>query len=153
MYSMKRQRVAALAEVAGHVEKAGVVQAALDDGVHLHRQARGGRALDPVEHRWTGKSTSFIARNVASSSESRLTVTRSRPASRALRLRGEERGVRRQRQLGAERREQRDQALDVLADERLAAREAQLLDAERDDAARTRSISSKVSSSLRSRKR
>ena len=33
----------------------------------------------------TGNSTSFIARNVASSSESRLTVTRVRPASRRLR--------------------------------------------------------------------
>ena len=35
----------------------------------------------PSSTRCTGKSTSFIARNVSSSSESRLTVTRSRPAA------------------------------------------------------------------------
>ncbi len=39
----------------------------------------------PSSTRATGKSTSFIARNVASSSESRLTVTRLSPASARLR--------------------------------------------------------------------
>jgi hypothetical protein len=46
----------------------------------------------------TGKSTSFIARNVASSSESRLTVTRVSPASRRLRC-----FLREQRTVGRER--------------------------------------------------
>jgi hypothetical protein len=49
-----------------------------------------------------------------------------------MRLRRQERRVRRQRQLRAERGEHRDQPLHVLAHERLAAGQAQLLDPERD---------------------
>ena len=106
----------------------------------------------PSSTRATGKSTSFIARKTSSSSESRLTVTRVRPASAsACALRGEQRAVRRQRQV--ERRESaasmRDQRLDVAAKERLAAGDADLLDAVADEQrARGASISSKVRSSL-----
>ena len=74
----------------------------------------------PSSTRCTGKSTSFIARKASSSSESRLTVTRSQPGVRErLRLRREQRRVRRQRQLDVERRQPRDQPL-----ERRAARAA-----------------------------
>ena len=50
-----------------------------------------------------------------------------------LSLRREQRRVRRQRELGAEGREHGDQPVDVLAYERLAAREPELLDAEADE--------------------
>ena len=64
-----------------------VVHAALDDHVDLDRREarRPRRPRCPRAPRATGKSTSFIARNTASSSESRLTVTRCRPASRSAR--------------------------------------------------------------------
>ncbi len=44
------------------------------------RRPAAAAASIPSSTRCTGKSTSFSARNVASSIESRLTVTRSRPA-------------------------------------------------------------------------
>ena len=53
-----------------------------------------------------------------------------------LRLRGEQRGVRRQRQVDVERRELLDEALEVAADERLAAGDPDLARAERDERAR-----------------
>ena len=60
-----------------------VVHAALHDHVHLDRARPAAAAASiPSSTRATGKSTSFIARKVASSSESRLTVTRSSPAAR-----------------------------------------------------------------------
>ena len=62
-------------------------------------------------------------------------MTRCRPASASDRAFAARRGVRRQRQLGAERREQADQHLDVLAHERLAAGQAQLRHAQRDSRA------------------
>src|SRR6185437_12550953 len=77
----------------------------------------------PSRTRATGKSTSFIARKVSSSSESRLTVTRLRPASlSAWALRGSG--------------EQLDQALEIAAHERLAAGDADLLDPVPDEHAR-----------------
>src|SRR6266540_52875 len=67
----------------------------------------------------TGKSTSFIARKVMSSSASRLTVTRVRPASAsACAFCG------------------RSEPLDVAANERLAAGDPDLLDTVRDERAR-----------------
>ena len=82
----------------------------------------------------TGKSTPFIAENVASSSESRLTVTRCSPASReGAGERPQGRPVRRQRQVerpavrSAERGEHPDQDRQVAPDERLAAGDPQLL--------------------------
>ena len=93
----------------------------------------------PSSTRATGKSTSFIARKVASSSESRLTVTRFRPASRRLRafFASSEPLVVSVRSRSPSSRQHRDQALDVPAQQRLAAGEADLRDAVADeDAAR-----------------
>src|SRR5262249_53505657 len=72
----------------------------------------------PSSTRSTGKSTSFSARNVASSSASRLTVTR---VGERLRLLRQQRGVGRERQVDAELGELCDQTLEVAADERLTA--------------------------------
>ena len=86
----------------------------------------------------TGKSTSFSARKVASSSASRLTVTRSRPASASACAFGGSSepfvvSVRSTPSAG----ELLDQPLEVAPHERLAAGDADLRDAERDeDAAR-----------------
>ena len=88
----------------------------------------------------TGKSTPFIAAKTASSSESRLTVTRRSPASRSAGGELPQGGaVRRQRQVElaavrpAERRQHRDEDRQVAPDERLAARDPELLDAELDE--------------------
>ena len=141
MYSMKRSDVAACRGSAARAATiCVVVHAALDDRVDLDRQARRRRAASiPSSTRATGKSTSFIARNVASSSESRLTVTRCRPASAsACAFCGSSDAVRRQRQVDAELGEHRDQPLEVAAHQRLAAGQAELLDAERDEDPRER---------------
>ena len=89
----------------------------------------GGR-LDALEHRATGKPTSFIARKTSSSSESRLTVTRRRPASasacacaREQRRRSSSGRGRAVRGCAAS---MRDQLVEVAADQRLAAGEADL---------------------------
>ena len=91
----------------------------------------------------TGKSTPFIAEKIASSSESRLTVTRCSPASRsaAASARRAEPFVVRVRSSGAavgpaERREHRDEDRQVAPDERLAAGDPELLDAEPDEGPR-----------------
>ena len=92
----------------------------------------------PSSTRCTGKRTSFIRWNTSSSSESRLTVIRSRPAARsAVRLAGQHRAVGGQRQVAqavlAEAVEHADQRLDVAPQERLAAGHAELLDAAADE--------------------
>ena len=95
-------------------------------------------AAIPASTRSTGKSRPFMRRNTASSSESRLTVTRRRPASASgcgllleqVAVRGE-REVRRAGQGG----EARDQAGELRAEQRLAAGQAQLAHAQaREDA-------------------
>ena len=100
----------------------------------------------------TGKSIPFIAPKTASSSESRLTVTRCRPGVGERSRQRPQRGpVGRQRQVdlaavgSADRRQHRDQVRQVAPDERLAAGDPQLLDAERRRRpAPAGSISSKV---------
>ena len=94
----------------------------------------------PSRTRATGKSIPFIAPNTASSSESRLTVTRCSPAVGQRAGQRPQRGaVGRQGQVelaavgSPERRQHRDQVGQVAADERLAAGDPQLLDAERDE--------------------
>ena len=85
----------------------------------------------------TGKSASFIARKVASSSESRLTVTRFRPAffnACACFASSEPLVVSVSSTL--ERGEHLDQAVQVAAHQRLAAGEADLLHAQADEDAR-----------------
>jgi hypothetical protein len=76
----------------------------------------------------TGNSTSFIARNVASSSESRLTVTRLKPGiAQAARLFREQRAVGGEREIDVRELCQHfDEALDVAPEERLAAGEPEL---------------------------
>ena len=85
----------------------------------------------------TGKSASFIARNVASSSESRLTVTRSRPAffsAAACLARSEPLVVKvTSAESSASSATRRSQ---VAAHQRLAAGEAQLVHAQADEDAR-----------------
>ena len=100
--------------------------------VHLHRdKACRRRSVDAREDAGHRKSTSLSDWNVASSSESRLTVIRSSPASaRQLRLGRQQRTVGGQGQVGAERGEQRDEAFQVAPDERLAARDPKLAHAE-----------------------
>jgi hypothetical protein len=76
------QDVAAAAEVAGHGDDLVVVEAALDDHVDLERaRPAASAAAMPASTSETGTSMSFMARKVASSRESRLTVTRASPAA------------------------------------------------------------------------
>ena len=96
----------------------------------------------------TGKSIPFIAPKTASSSESRLTVTRCRPASASgSRERPQGRAVGRQREVdrpavgSADLGQHRDQVRQVAPDERLAAGDPELLDAERhEDAGEPRDL-------------
>ena len=88
----------------------------------------------------TGKSMPFIAPNTASSSESRLTVTRRSPASASgpASARSADPLVVRVRSISPPsgrrmRREHRDEVRQVAPDERLAAGDPELLDAERDE--------------------
>src|SRR6058998_129858 len=77
----------------------------------------------------TGKSASFILRNTASSSESRLTVTRLRPAALRARFFREDRAVGGEREVKPRNvGEHLDQALEVPAQQRLAAGQADFLD-------------------------
>ena len=99
----------------------------------------------PASTSATGKSTSFMRRKIASSSASRLTVTRCRPASfsaRALRASseplvvsvrssGSPSGVRSSASIA-------DQRFEVLAQQRLAAGEADLAHAVGDEQPRQR---------------
>ncbi len=94
-------------------------------------------AAIPSSTRETGKSTPFIGPNTASSSESRLTVIRCRPASASGAARAlQRRAVGRQRQVDrvavgrAQRRQVGDQRRQVAADQRLAAGDPELVDAE-----------------------
>jgi hypothetical protein len=74
--------VAAAAEASREVDDRVLVDAALDDRVDLdRRETRARRDVDASSTVATGVSVSPIARNVASSSASRLTVTRLSPAS------------------------------------------------------------------------
>ena len=70
------QDVAAAAEMAGHGHDLVVVEAALDHHVDLERRRPAASAAMPASTSETGTSMSFMARKVASSRESRLTVTR-----------------------------------------------------------------------------
>ena len=96
MYSMKRSTTPRALEVARHRQDLVLVGAALDHHVDLDR-ARGrprARRRCPRSTSATGKSTSFMRRNTASSSASRLTVTRCRPGVlQRLRLARQQRAV------------------------------------------------------------
>ena len=92
----------------------------------------------PSSTRLTGKPTSFMARNVASSSESRLTVTRWRPAATSASAFW---GSSAPFVVSATSRppsadEALDQHLEIAAQQRLAAGDPDLLDAVRDERAR-----------------
>ncbi len=95
-------------------------------------------AAIPSSTRSTGKSIPFIAPKTASSSESRLTVTRRSPASASGPRQGPQRravGGEGQVDLAAvgsaQRGQHRDEVRQVAPDERLAAGDPELLDAER----------------------
>ena len=122
----------------GHVDDARVVDAALHDRVHLHRQADRRRGVDALEHA-RDREVDVVHRaegRVVERVEAHVDAVEPRVAQR-LRLPREERRVRRQRQVEAvDRREPLDEALELLAEQRLAAGEADLLDAERDERAR-----------------
>ena len=115
-----------------------VVDAALDDGVHLDAEAGRGGGGDAVEHAADREA------DVVHGAE-RLVVERVEADGDALEagrderlgLLRQQRAVRRQRDVeAAERRQALDQHLEVAAQERLAARDPDLLDAVRDERAR-----------------
>ena len=92
----------------------------------------------PSSTRLTGKPTSFMARNVSSSSESRLTVTRRRPAAASASAFW---GSSAPFVVSATSRppsaaSRSIEHLEVAAQQRLAARDPDLLDAVRDERAR-----------------
>jgi len=127
--------VGGAAEVPGELDDAVLVETALDDCVDLTGNPAAAAASirrAPLD----GTSMSFIARNVASSSASRLTVTRARPASASAWPFAEQRSVRRQGQIHVQRGEHLDEPLDVPADERLAARDSDLAHAVCDEGLR-----------------
>ena len=148
--------MAGAAEVPRELDDLVVVDAALDDGVHLDAEPGGGGGGDPVEHPADREA------DVVHGAE-RLVVERveaDRDALQAgrderLGLLRQQRAVRRQGDVeAAERREALDQHLEIAAQERLAARDPDLLDAVRDErAARAARSPRTLSSSLRSMKR
>ena len=82
MYSMKRSVSPVLAEVAARAGRSGCsLTPRLTTQLTLTGSPTACAASMPSSTRATGKSTSFIALKIASSSESRLTVMRFRPAS------------------------------------------------------------------------
>ena len=84
--------VARPAEAAGDVEDRASFRPRLTTTLTFTGRPASAAASIPASTRATGKSTSFIARNTSSSSESRLTVMRVSPASRErLRLLREQR--------------------------------------------------------------
>ena len=136
---MKRTRVPGSAEAASDVEDRRLVQPALHDDVDLDREpGRGGR-VDPGEHARdrevdvVHRAEDLVVERVEADRDPREPRVGER-----LRLLREERRVRRQRdvEVVAERRQPGDQELEVAAQQRLAARDAQLLHAEVDEDAR-----------------
>ena len=131
------QRVTALAEERRHRDDLILVDAALDDRVHLHRQARRRGGVDAFEHALDREvdvvqgTERRVVERVEADGDAIEPGVRER-----LRLRREQRRVGRQRQFDLELCELGDQALEVAADERLAARDPQLAGAERDERAR-----------------
>ena len=137
MYSMKRRTWPLPRKCSASARTSPSFAPRLTTALTFTGSPAAAAASIPSSTCWTGKSTSFMARNASSSSESRLTVTRLRPAAAsASAFCGEERAVRRQRELEPvavgrlDRGEQLDEVLDVAADERLAAGEAHGADAE-----------------------
>ena len=131
------ERVARLAEVPRHRDDLILVHAALDDAVDLHGQACRARRLDPLEHAVDGEV------DVVHRPEGRVVhrVEAHRDpvepgVGERLRLARQERRVGRQRDLRVELGQHPDQHLDVAPDQRLAAGQAQLGDAELDRGAR-----------------
>ena len=132
------ERMARAAEVASHVDDACVVDASLDDGVHLHREPDGVGGLDPLEHTRDGEVDVVhrLERRVVERVEAHVHAVEAGVTQRPSLLR-EERGVRRQREVEpVDRRELLDEALELLAQQRLTAGQPDLLDAERDECAR-----------------
>src|SRR6188472_37200 len=126
------QCVPGAAEVARHVDDAGVVDAALDDRVDLHGKTDRRRRRDPFEHT-LDREVDVVHRaegRVVERVEADVDPAETRVAEDA-RLPGEERRVRRQRDVEAvDRREPLDEPLELAPQERLAAGETDLLDAE-----------------------
>ena len=126
--------MAALAEERGHRYDLVVVRAALDHGVHLHRQTRVVGSLDPLEHA-VDREVDVVQRaerRVVERVEAHRDA-RQAGGSECLRLLWEQRAVGRQRQVDAELCELLDQTLDVAAHERLATGDPDLADAAVDE--------------------
>ena len=137
-----------------HREDAVIIQTPLDHHVDLEwgKTGRGG-GVDAGEDIETGKSTSFMALKTASSSASRLTVTRSRPAAlsrAAMRVSSTRSSWGELHVLNV--REHGDQVLHAASQKRLATGDAYLADAVLYKLRATRSISSKLSNSFLPRK-
>ena len=131
------ERVARVAEVARHRDDLILVDAALDDAVHLDRQADRAGRLDPVEDALDGEVD--VVHRPEGRVVHRVQADRDPVEPRVLQRLGlarQERRVRRQRDLGVELREHPDQVLDVAPDQRLAAGQPKLPDSETDGRAR-----------------
>ena len=126
------QGVTGAAEVAGHVDDACVVDPALDDRVHLDGKPDRRCGSDSLQHALDGEVDVVhrAERRVVERVEADVDTIEARRAKH-LGLAGEQRGVRRQGQVEAlDLREPLDEHLELLAQERLAPGEADLLDAE-----------------------
>ena len=129
------QDAASAVEVAGHRDNAVFVDPALDHHVDLDRPEADFLAPPRcrLRTRPTGNATSFMARKTVSSSESRLTVTRFKPASLsacALRRAASRWSSASSRAGQASAASMAINCLDIPAQQRLAAGQAYLLDAQ-----------------------
>ena len=124
------------AEERGHRDDAVRVQAAAHDHVHLHRpQPRDVRGLDPRQHRRDREVDVVHAaeHRVVERVEAHRDPPQARFSQRPC-LASEERAVRREREVHVgNRREARDERLEVTPYQRLASGEAELAHTERDE--------------------
>jgi hypothetical protein len=124
--------VAGAPKVARELDDGVLVEAALDDDVHLHGQAGRGGCVDTVQHaRDREVDVVHGAEDVVVERVERDGDPAEARVGQRARLHGQQRAVRRQRQVEpVDAREQRDQLLEVPPHQRLAARDADLLHAQ-----------------------
>src|SRR5438094_467162 len=120
MYSMKRRTRPEPRKCSASASTSPSFAPRLTTALTLTGSPAATAASIPSSTRCTGKSTSFMARNASSSSESRLTVTRSRPAAERLAAR-DPHGA------DAEAGEQADDASQLLEGEQLATLEERVV--------------------------
>ena len=120
------ERYVAAAEPLGERDDAVIVDAALDDGVHLHPQTRGDSCVDAVEDALDGE-VDVVQRTehrIVDRVETDVDASQARVRER-LRLLCQQRAVRRQGDVERrDRREHLDEVLEVAAQQRLTAGQA-----------------------------